>query len=108
MRGKRVSAQSKKVDLVVVSARYTPEGWVHLVQAYQRYGAVWSDLVLLTREELLTRLQAGARVATGRTLSLPGDYQIEDVIRWKRLNGIERLALQGQASDPEGLGVPLF
>jgi hypothetical protein len=108
MRGKRVSAQTNKIDLVIVSARYTAEGQVGCVQAYQRSGVVWGDVTLLTREQLLARLKAGARVVTGRTSDLPGDYQIEAEVRLTRSNGMERLALRGREAEGEVLGVPLF
>jgi len=108
MRGKRVSPQTKKFDLVIVSARYTAGEQVDCVQAYQRSGAVWGDVILLTREQLLTRLQAGARVVTGRTSDLPGDFQIEAEVHLTRSDGMERMALRGREADGEALGVPLF
>jgi hypothetical protein len=108
MRGQRVSAESRKVDVVVVSARYTSEGHVHQVQAYRRLGPVWSDLVLLSREELLNHLRAGARIVTGGPLGIPGDFRIDASVRCQRVNGSERLVIQGRKTEDETLGVPLF
>ena len=55
----------KKWDGVIEAVRYTPEGKIDLVRAYERHGVVWSDHFLLERQELSERLNQGKRFVTG-------------------------------------------
>lgn len=54
-----------KIDGVIDAVRYTPGGAIRVVRSYERHGAVWSDLVLLDRTELVARLRKGQRFMTG-------------------------------------------
>jgi hypothetical protein len=55
-----------KFDGVIEAVRYQPGGKIALVSAYERRGAVWSDHVLLERDELIERLKQGKRFVTGK------------------------------------------
>ena len=55
----------KKLDGVIEAVRYTPDGKIGVVRAYERHGAVWSDHVLLERNELLERLKQDKRFVVG-------------------------------------------
>ncbi len=55
-----------KFDGIIEAIRYNPDGKIALVSAYERHGAVWSDRVLLEREDLIKRIQQGKRFMTGR------------------------------------------
>jgi dipeptidyl aminopeptidase/acylaminoacyl peptidase len=78
----------KKLDGVIESIRYTPDGKIAVVRAYERHGVVWSDHILLERKELSERLKQGKKFVIGkRKLYLGGVfetgksvYQIEDNI----------------------------
>jgi hypothetical protein len=54
-----------KFDGVIEGIRYGADGKIALARAYERRGAVWSDSLLLDRQQLLTRLKQGKRFATG-------------------------------------------
>jgi hypothetical protein len=48
MRGIRVTKESRKIDVVLVAARYTAKGdRVKVAKGYVRRGAIWGDLKLL-------------------------------------------------------------
>jgi hypothetical protein len=53
------------IDGVIEAVRYKPDGSIGLVRAYQRRGAVWSDRMLLGRDELVEQLGKGKRFVTG-------------------------------------------
>jgi hypothetical protein len=95
----------KKVDVVIVSARYSAEdGRVSLVQAYQRLGPIWSDILLFDRDQLVGLMKARKRVVTGHPREMPGDFRITAQVRLRR----GKLMVDKRAGDGEALGVPLF
>ncbi len=55
-----------KFDGVIEAVRYAPGGKILLVRAYQRRGPTFSDQVLISREDLVARLESGAQFVTGR------------------------------------------
>ncbi|MBW8011422.1 MAG: hypothetical protein FVQ83_09305 [Chloroflexi bacterium] len=55
-----------KYDIVVEAVRYRPDGQVEWVRAYERRGPTWSDHVLIDRETLIEKLEAGRRVYFGK------------------------------------------
>ena len=54
-----------KFDGVIEAVRYTSDGKIEFVRAYERRGAAFSDGVLLDRKTLLEKLQSGKRFVTG-------------------------------------------
>lgn len=54
-----------KFDGVIEAVRYTPGGEIAVARAYERRGVVWSDHVLLGRQELVERLKKGKRFVVG-------------------------------------------
>jgi hypothetical protein len=72
-----------KIDGVIEAVRYTPDGAISQVRAYQRRGAVWSDRVLLNRMELVGQLGKGKRFVTGtRKLFLGSVFETGRTVRW--------------------------
>jgi hypothetical protein len=55
-----------KVDGIIEAVRYTSNGSIGVVRAYERRGAAWSDQVLLQRKELVEKLGKGKRFLTGQ------------------------------------------
>jgi hypothetical protein len=77
MRGQRTSIAGKRVDVVVVAARYSSHDHrLQWVQAYERRGKVWGDKVLIDRADLLERLAGKRRVSTGHLKELAGDFEL--------------------------------
>jgi len=96
----------KKFDGVIETVRYHPDGKIALVSAYERRGAVWSDHVLLERNELIDRLKHGKRFVTGRRKEyLGGVFETGPAVRL--VQGV--LVTDGQATQRDLLsGVPIF
>jgi hypothetical protein len=96
----------KKLDGVIEAVRYTPDGKIVVVRAYERHGVVWSDHVLLGRKELSERLKQGKKFVVGERKIYLGSvfetgkvvYQIEN-----------KIITEGQMSTRDLLaGVPVF
>jgi len=110
MRGQRSSIAGKKIDVVLVAARYGPDGRrLSLARGHSRRGAVWGDLELFDRQRLVQRLQAGQRLVTGRPKELVGDFEILGRVQLQASNGGEgALTVVGASADHDDLGLPLF
>ena len=109
MRGKRVSRTSRKLDVVLVAARYGEDGdRLNLVQGYERRGFVWGDLVLFDRQALIERLNAKKRVVTGNPAELPGDFEVTAEVHLSQESGIESIVADGHQTMRDDLGLPLF
>jgi len=54
-----------KIDGVIEAVRYSPNGKIIIVRAYERRGVVWTDHILLERKGLVERLNDGKRFVTG-------------------------------------------
>lgn len=95
-----------KFDGVIEAVRYTPGGQITLVRAYERRGAVWSERILLGRNELVGRLKQGKRFVTGqRKEYLGSNFQIGQTVRFMQGS----VVTDGQASEQDHLaGVPNF
>lgn len=57
-----------KYDGIVEAARYQPDGQLVWVRAFERRGATFSDWVLIPRQELVRRLQAGKKYYAGKRI----------------------------------------
>lgn len=54
-----------KFDGLIEAVRYSPDGKIELVRAYERRGATFSDHILIDRANLVTRLKGGEIFVTG-------------------------------------------
>ena len=54
-----------KIDGVIEGVRYTPDGHISVVRAYERRGVVWTDDILLERKDLIDRLKQGKQFVIG-------------------------------------------
>lgn len=64
----------KKIDGVIEAVRYQPDGKIETVRLYQRRGSVWSDHILVSRSELVTRLAKGHNYVTGQRQPYLGSW----------------------------------
>jgi hypothetical protein len=108
--GSRLSDISRKADLVIVAARIdASSGRLTQAQAYERRGAVWSDVLLLDREALLARLSSRRKVYSGApSAEVPGDFIVRGEIRLQGADGRAWLALGTTRVDRDDLGIPVF
>jgi hypothetical protein len=77
-----------KFDGLIEAVRYTTDGKIELVRAYERRGAAFSDHILINRAQLVERLKKGEKFVTGqrtefwggtfeattKSVSLAGDF----------------------------------
>ena len=95
-----------KIDGVIEAVRYTSLGEIAVARAYERHGAVWSDHVLLGRQELVERLKKGKRFVAGeRKEFLGGVFEAGTAVRYTN----EHIVTDGQKAERDLLtGVPVF
>ena len=63
------------------AAHFNKSGDLQWVRAYERRGPTWSDVVLLDRENLVKKIEAGKRFFVGkRKLYLASEFQLRDQI----------------------------
>jgi hypothetical protein len=71
-----------KFDIVIETVRYTPEGEIEMVRAFERRGAAFSDHVLIAREALLEKIKSGKKCFTGqRTERMAGTFEADKSVR---------------------------
>ena len=74
-----------KFDGLIEAVRYAPDGKIELVRAYERRGATFSDILLINRANLITRLKSGQKFVTGTRQEFLGSTF--DKTRVVQLNG---------------------
>ena len=62
---KSTSALPKKFDAMIEAVRCDADGQVEMARIYERRGPTWSDRLLVSRDELVTRLKAGKKMVIG-------------------------------------------
>ena len=108
MRGWQLSPAAKRLDIVVVAARFDPQGKLTVAQGFERRGQVWSDLILVDRDTLIRNLRSRRRVAVAVPTPVPGDFEIVARVHLERKNGVETLASNSAHADQDHLPAPLF
>lgn len=100
----------KKIDGVIEAVRYTPEGKLKMARAYLRRGAIWSDRVLLTRDELLEQLKLGKNFVIGQRVQyMAGTFDTAQVVQVKGAQGQQVLFTSQAQDNRDNLeGAPLF
>lgn len=99
-----------KYDGVIEAVHYTPEGQVKWVRAYERRGVVFSDHVLISRQELVDRLKGGKRFLTGqRKQYFASMFDVSQPVRLVPHNGHEILVTGDVDTGQDHLeGVPII
>jgi hypothetical protein len=108
VRGWQLSPAAKRLDIVVVAARYDLLGKLTVAQGFERRGQVWSDLILVDRDTLIRNLRSRRRVAVAVPTPVPGDFEIVARVRLEGKNGVEFLASNSAHADQDHLPAPLF
>ncbi len=60
----------KKIDGVIETVRYDAKGMLSLIRVYERRGPTFSDLVLLSRDQLIQKLRTGKKFYVGKRIQL--------------------------------------
>lgn len=100
----------KKIDGVIEAVRYTPEGKLMMARVYLRRGSIWSDRILLTREELLGEINNGKHWVIGkRILYMAGTFDMSLPVQVKGSNGQEVIYTAQPQDNRDNLeGAPVF
>jgi hypothetical protein len=100
---------NKKFDGVIEAVRYTRNGQIDFVRAYERRGVTFSDCVLLDRKTLLERLKASKRFVTGqRQALLAGTFDSGRAVNLVQHEGREYVTTRANAVSDELEGVPVL
>jgi hypothetical protein len=91
----RIEMANKKFDGLIEAVRYRPDGNIELVRAYERRGATFSDVILIDRARLVTRLKSGQIFVTGSRTALLGSTFV--TAKTVQLNG-EMITTNGDTS----------
>ena len=71
----------KNDDGIIVAAHYKDAGVVDWVQAFLRRGPIWSDVVIISREELVDQLKSGKNFVTGIRVEFMGTtFETDDAV----------------------------
>lgn len=99
----------RKIDGVIEAVRYTPEGPIEWVRFYERRDMAYSDVLILQREELLERLEAGQLFYTGKRKQYLGNaFETNRKVITKEKNGGKIILTEESEEDHDHLeGVPL-
>jgi hypothetical protein len=100
---------NKTLDGVIEAVRYSRNGQVDFVRAYERRGVTFSDRVLLDRKTLLERLKAHKRFATGQRREFLGStFESGRDVQLATRDGKEFIATRADAARDELEGVPVI
>lgn len=99
-----------KYDLVIEAVRYKPGGEVDWVRGYERRGAVFSDHILIRRQDLIERIKSGKVAIVGRRVPLKAStFEVSHPLRVVTKGGKEILVTGDNQADHDYLeGVPLI
>ena len=93
--------------------RYTPDGKLSLARAYERRGPAFSDRILLNRDELIKRLEAGEKFMVGKRIPMMGaSFEVSAMVYL--VEGADNAVWistskdNGQSSKDEIEGAPIF
>jgi len=90
--------KKKPYDGVIVAARYTSQGKIDWVRAFERHGFVFSDRLTMDRQTLIERLREGKRFKTGQRMVYQGnDFKIDEDISLIEIDG-ESVIVTGEIS----------
>jgi hypothetical protein len=99
----------QKFDGVIEVVRYTSEGQIVLVRAYEKRGATFSDRLLWTRPELVERLKSGQKIVIGSRQAFMASTFIDiSPVRLERSRNGEVIVSGKETSDHDRLSAPLF
>ncbi|MFO8035400.1 MAG: hypothetical protein R6U57_02060 [Anaerolineales bacterium] len=99
----------RKIDGVIEAVRYTPEGPIEWVRMYERRDMAYSDVLILKRDELIERLDAGQLFYTGKRKKYQGNaFETDRKVITKEKNGGKIVLTEGSDEDHDLLeDIPL-
>ncbi|MGB9521259.1 MAG: hypothetical protein ACPL6F_00750 [Anaerolineales bacterium] len=100
----------QKVDIVVEAVRYKPNGEIDWVRVYERRGTTYSDHVILSRDELIARLQKGQKAYAGKRIPfMASTFELSRPVILKQNNGKVLILTENAQTNHDQLeNVPLI
>lgn len=97
-------------DGVIQAVHYNEQGQVLWVRAFLRRGAVWTDHVRLSRDELISKINSGLQFRVGERLPYQGGtFKVSDPVQLVKENCHEVLVSGSRQGESDRLeGVPLI
>jgi hypothetical protein len=100
---------NKKYDGVIEAVHYAPDGKVDWVRAYLRRGAIWSDRVIIHRQELIDEIKSGRSVMLGKRIEfLAGTFEVSSQVKVGGAAGQEFLTTSSTADRDTLEGAPVL
>lgn len=99
-----------KVDGVIEAVHYAVDGQVVWVRAYERRGPTFSDCVLISRADLISRLKSGKKYYAGQRKKYEAStFELAESVRVEQASGQEYLAVgPGKPGQDSLAGVPVI
>ena len=100
----------QKFDGVVEAVHYKSDGQIDWVRAFEKYGFVFSDRVLIERQALIERIKSGKKFVVGKRVPyLANTFEVSIPLRLADTNGQEILVTDDKHSGRDFLeGVPVI
>lgn len=100
----------KKFDAILEAVRVDDDGQVQLARIYERHGVVFSDHFLIGRDDLISRINSGQKILTGkRQYKMGSVFDTGEDVRVVSSKGKEVLAVGSGESEKDHLqSVPRF
>ncbi len=100
---------AKKFDGLIEAVRYTADGKIDVVRAYERRGATYSDRILIDRAALITRLKNGEKFVTGTRKELwASTFEIQKEVQLIKSTNGEVIATRPASDNDQLESTPLF
>ncbi|MCS6908006.1 MAG: hypothetical protein RML93_09025 [Anaerolineales bacterium] len=99
-----------KADFVIETVRYRSNGEIDWVRGYERRGEAFSDVIILSRNELVERLKRGQKIFAGKRLPrMASTFELSKAVRLKEVNGRTMVVTEHTEASSDRLeGVPLI
>jgi len=99
-----------KYEGIIEAVHYNSDGRIDWVRAYERRGPTWSDHVLLDREKLIERLNAGKRFYAGKRVEYQAsEFEVGAPIHLVQIEGGDVLVTGDVKTSQDQLaGVPII
>jgi len=100
----------RKIDGVIEAVKYNKDKSIDWVRFYERRGYAYSDRLLLGREQLINRLDAGELFYTGQRTQYQGNtFNTQKKVITEDRNGNRIVLTEGAENEHDHLeGVPVL
>ena len=100
----------QKVDGVVEAVHYGDDGNIQWIRMFKKRGIVFSDSVIVSRQDLVQSLEDGKIIFSGRRIPLLGSvFEMDKQLRLKEVNSHKIVITEDYSNTHDHLnGVPIL